>query len=195
MVKVVGRSCDGASMMVGCRYGVSAIMKCEQPSLLTIHCMAHRLELSLKDCFKTVKTVDKAVNTLVTGLYLFYHNSPLNRSMLKRAHEALRTEGDEPLKMPTRGGGTRWIGHLVTAIENLLQSYLYVDSSPRLQSECQGTRRPKRRHSRNIIFLKNTTCLFNFPLDVLYPLRRMSSQLQERFCSVASSIVSLRPHW
>jgi hypothetical protein len=126
MVKVVGLSCDGASVMVGCRNGVSAIMKREQPSLLTIHCMAHRLELSLKDCLKTVKSVDKAVNTLVTGLYLFYHNSPLNRSMLKRAHEALRAEGDEPLKMPTRGGGTRWIGHLVSAIENLLQSYKYI---------------------------------------------------------------------
>ena len=86
MAKTVALSCDGASVMVGCRNGVSAIMKKEQESLITIHCMAHRLELALKDSLKSVKLFDKCANQLLMGIYLFYHNSALNRAMLKRAY-------------------------------------------------------------------------------------------------------------
>ena len=42
--KTVAISCDGASVMVGCRNGIGAILRRDQPSLITIHCMAHRLE-------------------------------------------------------------------------------------------------------------------------------------------------------
>lgn len=47
--KLIAISCDGASVMVGCRGGVATLLRKEQPCILTLHCMAHRLELALKD--------------------------------------------------------------------------------------------------------------------------------------------------
>lgn len=50
--KLVGLSCDGASVMTGCKSGVRAILEKDCSSIFTIHCMAHRLELGLKDVTK-----------------------------------------------------------------------------------------------------------------------------------------------
>ena len=44
--KLVGFGCDGASVMVGKKGGVSAYLTRLQPSCITVHCFAHRLELA-----------------------------------------------------------------------------------------------------------------------------------------------------
>lgn len=67
--KVVSLSCDGASVMVGCRNGVGALLKKIQPSIVVVHCMAHRLELSLKDGAKKHALYDKVVRVLLQGIY------------------------------------------------------------------------------------------------------------------------------
>lgn len=86
--------------------------------------MVHRLELSLKDVTKKVKTYER-VNILLAGLYYFYHNSALNRAVLQKTYEATKSQ-DEKLLIPTRVGGTRWIGHQVTAITHLITSYKFI---------------------------------------------------------------------
>ena len=122
--KLVGIGCDGAAVMVGSKSGVATLLRKEQPSLLTIHCMAHRLELSLKDTIKHVP-LSKKINTPLLGLYYFYHNSPLNRAMLARSFTAGKEQNDK-LLMPTRVGGTRWVAHLVQALTNLTMSYKFI---------------------------------------------------------------------
>ena len=113
--------------MVGCRNGIGAILRRDQPSLITIHCMAHRLELALKDVAKKNKHYDKSINILAMGLYYFYHNSSLNRAMLTRSYKAFRCDDDiVELLLPTRVGGTRWIGHTYRAITNLTSSYKFI---------------------------------------------------------------------
>lgn len=81
--KLVGLSCDGASVMTGCKSGVRAILEKDCPSIVTIHCMAHRLELSLKDVAKKLKTYER-VSILSAGLYYYHHNSALNRAVLQK---------------------------------------------------------------------------------------------------------------
>lgn len=124
--KLIAVSCDGASVMTGVKAGVGALLRKTQSSIITIHCLAHRLELSLKDSAKTVKLYDKTVNVLAMGLYYFYHNSSLNRAMLNRSYNALKTDEDPGLLLPTRVSGTRWIGHTVLALQNLTVSYKYI---------------------------------------------------------------------
>lgn len=68
--KLVGLSCDGARVMT------------DGPSIVTIHCMAHRLQLSLKDVTKKLKTYER-VSILSAGLYYYHHNSALNRAVLQ----------------------------------------------------------------------------------------------------------------
>jgi hypothetical protein len=86
--------------------------------------MAHRLELSLKDVAKQVKTYER-VNTLLAGLFYFYHNSALNRALLQKTFEATKTN-EEKLLMPTRVRGTQWIGHQLTAILHIVTSYRFI---------------------------------------------------------------------
>jgi hypothetical protein len=62
--KLVGLSCDGASVMTGCRSGVKALLEKDSPCIVTIHCLAHRLELCLKDATQKIKIYDKAINVL-----------------------------------------------------------------------------------------------------------------------------------
>lgn len=40
--KLIGLSCDGASVMKGCKSGVRAILEKDCPLIGTIHCIAHR---------------------------------------------------------------------------------------------------------------------------------------------------------
>ena len=115
-------ACVGASVMLGSKAGVSALLRREQPCLISIHCMAHRLELALKDAQKK-KLYDKTINSLAMGLYYFYYNSALNGSMIVRSYKALVEDATGDPLYPTRVGGTRWISHTLRAITNLTRSY------------------------------------------------------------------------
>lgn len=81
-----------------------------QPSCITVHCFAHRLELAYKDAVKENKLYDSCI-VLLMGLYYFYHNSPKQRQNLKRSFQSL----NQSSVMPTRVGGTRWVGHIILA--------------------------------------------------------------------------------
>lgn len=50
--RLVGFGCDGASIMLGVNNGVSAKLQRLFPSLLSIWCVAHRLELAALDSVK-----------------------------------------------------------------------------------------------------------------------------------------------
>lgn len=187
--KLVAVSCDGASVMTGSKAGVAAILRKSQPSLLTIHCLAHRLELCIKDAAKTVKLYDKTVSVLAMGLYYFYHNSSLNRAMLKRSCVALKTEYDNDLLLPTRVGGTRWIGHTVTALQNLTVSYKYIvghlgqltEPMERVSVDSKS----KAHAFLKLLKSKSVVLFLHHLLDVLTPLRKLSLQFQERDSIIA----------
>jgi hypothetical protein len=116
--KIVGFGSDGANVMMGKNAGVFAKLKAVQPSLQGIHCFAHRLELAYRDALKKAPYYPR-MQTLLQGLYLFYHYSPLNRQNLKRAFDACNVK---PL-MPTRTDGTRWLPHTEQALEHLWGGY------------------------------------------------------------------------
>ena len=115
--KLVGYGADGASVNIGHKSGVGKRIQNKQPLITVVHCMAHRLELSFKDVLSKSKVQSQVVN-LLTNIYLFYHNSSLNRSMLKLCCDAFSVKG-----IPTRVGGTRWIPHTYAALQNLWSLY------------------------------------------------------------------------
>ena len=117
--KLCSLGCDGASVMLGKKSGLYALLRQEQPCIIPLHCFAHRLELAFKDSVKKLKLYEKSIETLCMGLYYFYHRSSLNRSLLRRAYDALKMK---PL-MPTRVGGTRWVGHIHRALINITVGY------------------------------------------------------------------------
>ena len=117
-LKLVGFASDGAAVMRGVRNGVVQKLKANQPKLQAVHCIAHRLELAIKAAIKASTIYDK-LQKLLLELYLFYHQSTLNRGLLRTAAAALGVKKF----IPTRTGGTRWIGHTKIALENLFSGY------------------------------------------------------------------------
>ena len=117
-LKLVGFGSDGASVMVGKNNGVLALLRQLQPAVQGVHCVAHRMELAYQDAMRNQPLYSK-VEGLMTGLYLVYKKSALNRSMLLRTYETLTL----PALLPTQVGGTRWIPHTSAGLDNIIQGY------------------------------------------------------------------------
>ena len=117
--KLVAFGSDGAAVMTGVHNGVVARVRRQlQPLMIGIHCLAHRLELAFKNVTKNDRLAGN-LDRLLLNLYLFYHNSNLNRANLRNAFKA---NGESPL-VPTRVGGTRWIPHTDRALDHLIRGY------------------------------------------------------------------------
>ena len=72
--KMRGIGTDGASTMMGCHNGVVARLKTITPSVIGVHCAAHRLNLASSQAGNNVAYVKKLSNIL-RQLYDFFDNS------------------------------------------------------------------------------------------------------------------------
>ena len=59
---------DGASIMTGRVGSVSTLLRKENPLMINIHCMAHRLALCISQAANNVETMEK-YRQLLTDLY------------------------------------------------------------------------------------------------------------------------------
>ena len=181
--KLVGLGSDGASVMMGKKRGVIALLKELQPACQGIHCAAHRLELAYKDALRKVP-IHLKVEGLMLNLYLFYKKSALNRSMLKRTYEVLQIKSS----IPTRVGGTRWIPHTVTAIQNLLKGYSGITTHLSQivdNNESTADARGKAKNYVNCLLNRQTVMYLHLLLDVTEALKALSLTLQKKDATVA----------
>ena len=88
--KLVGFGADGASVNRGDKEGVKAILKRENPWLNFGWCVAHRLELALKDALKG--TSFDEVDNVILRLHYLYKKSPKKLRQLKELVEIYEEE-------------------------------------------------------------------------------------------------------
>ena len=105
--KLVACATDGAEVMTGLKTRVVTRLQGDKDYVLRVHCKAHRQELAISDAMKK-NPMFQRVEELLSGLFTFYHTSPLNRANLVNTFQTLKAT---PL-IPTRIGGTRWVGQL-----------------------------------------------------------------------------------
>ena len=105
-IQTVAFGSDGASVYVGRLNGVVAKLRVEIPWLLGVHCIAHRLELSVLDALKDEEQLNN-VQEMLQGLYKHYHYSPKALRELKELAQVL----DEKINKPVNLRGTRWLPH------------------------------------------------------------------------------------
>jgi hypothetical protein len=79
--KLIGFAADGASVNRGVREGVIGILQRNQPWIIYVWCVAHRLELSLKDALRN--SCFDAVDEMLLRLYYLYENSPKKLRQLR----------------------------------------------------------------------------------------------------------------
>ena len=71
---VMGFGSDGASIMTGCKNGVATQVKRGSPFCISIHCMAHRLNLASSQAADSVPYL-KALQQVFTDLFRYFHQS------------------------------------------------------------------------------------------------------------------------
>jgi len=89
--KLIGCNFDGASIMMGSKSGVSTLLKQRIPHIISIHCVAHRLELAVLDAVKTVPYL-KVFDDTVKSIFKFYFYSPKKRRELKHISSILEED-------------------------------------------------------------------------------------------------------
>ena len=99
--KIIAYGADGASTNRGQLNGVIALMREKYPWVYFIWCLAHRLELSLKDAIG--ETCFKSVDEMILRLYYLYVKSPKKMRKLKELYASYKdlfscTEGVKPKK-------------------------------------------------------------------------------------------------
>lgn len=95
---------DGASVMVGVRGGVTALIKKKYPYVTSVHCVAHRLALAAsqaaQECAYLVKYQD-----ILNRIHSYFQHSPKNTSRLRELQEVFQ---EQPLKF-VLSSNTRWL--------------------------------------------------------------------------------------
>ena len=80
---------DGASVMTGKNSGVAARLKNLQPTLISFHCICHKLALANSDADHSLKPVKNSVTNLTTA-WKFFENSPKRTAIFIHMQKELR---------------------------------------------------------------------------------------------------------
>ena len=86
--KLVGLGADGASVNSGNKSGVKTLLQAQSPWLLFQWCIAHCLELALRDALK--ETYFKEVDQMLIGLYYLYHKDPKKLFQLRTVYKLMK---------------------------------------------------------------------------------------------------------
>lgn len=112
---------DGASVMTGRHEGVAARLRRLNGSIISIHCVAHRLALATSQASSNVPYLSR-FKELLSNLFYFYHNSSVRQSGLTAIQQVL---GDPILRLK-QAKDVRWLSHqaAVDALRRTLPSVL-----------------------------------------------------------------------
>ena len=124
--KMIGFGCDGASanMAMG---GLRGQLQSEFPWIFVFWCLAHRLELSVKDALKS--TFFSTIDDLLLRMYYIYEKSPKKCRELEDIMVELKASlesseiSSKGGNRPLRACGTRFVAHKVAALERVIERF------------------------------------------------------------------------
>ncbi|XP_071096692.1 uncharacterized protein [Haliotis cracherodii] len=182
--------------MVGKKAGVVKRLKDQtnRAFIQGIHCSAQfsSVELSFKDATKDLSLWTKPSNLLL-GVYLFYRNSPLNRSNLLQAFAM----EDVEVLIPSRVGGTRWVSHIKRALRNLMTSYRpMIQHLQQIQNPCDPAHN-KESARKAVNFLKHLqdksmVAFLLFMWDIVCCLSAVSEAFQRKEATLEDVYVEIQ---
>ena len=120
--KLVGIGSDGAACNIA-QNGLRGLVGAQLDWIFWMWCLAHRLELAVKDALKG--TTFDAVDDMLLKLYYIYEKSPKKCRELEEVISDLKgciTFDDKGVR-PVRASGSRWISHKLNAMRRVLSKY------------------------------------------------------------------------
>lgn len=110
--KLVAFGADGASVNLGKKADIAALLKKDIPYLVDFHCLPRRLELALLELQGGCKSVEDVYNILHL-IWKTYHYNPKSVRALKSIADELEIN----ILKPTQVKGTRWLPHVSRALK------------------------------------------------------------------------------
>ena len=184
--KLVCLGSDGASVMIRTNNSVYFHLKTDVPSLISIHCIAHKLELGFQDTIKDVKLLQDA-KEMLPGIWKYYKYSCKAVRQIKELADMM---GERAYKA-VKADGSRWIPHLERALKLFLtKNYKLVvthfqhasqakDSSAKMQGRATNCGKKLTRY----LFLKFLHLLLL--LDIVQQVRKVSLVFQREEGTIA----------
>ena len=123
--KLIGLGCDGTNVNIAAR-GLRGYLEEAVPWIVAFWCLAHHLELSLKDTLAS--TYFSVIDDMLMRIYHLYEKSPKKCAKLADVVDELRQcleESDMPTRgnRPLRACGTRFVAHKIAALGCLIDHY------------------------------------------------------------------------
>lgn len=173
---LVSMGSDGASVYTGVHNGVVAKLKQSVPWLLGIHCIAHNLELAIRDCIKD-EILLSSLRDMLQSVYKHYHYSSKALCELRELAEVT----GEKIQKPGNLKGTRWVPHLHRALKVFLKDYKVIHSHFQNTVAAATSSADMQGRARKIIkeHKFNTVLFACFILDVLECLSKLSMLFQK----------------
>ena len=133
--KLVCLGSDGASVIIGKNSSDYVHLKTDVPSLISIHSIAHKLELGFQDKIKDVKLFQDA-KEMLQGIWKYYKYSCKAVGEIKELADMM---GERAYKA-VKADGSRWIPHLERALNVLLtKNYNLVVTHFQHASQAKGS--------------------------------------------------------
>ena len=135
--KIVGVTCDGASVMSGRVNGFCAKMRTLNPSILFTHCHAHRLNLVVTDSLKSDEVL-KIFFTSLSHFRTYFHRSTKRTSVLDDCLKESKHKQHRIASVPeTRWSyGSRSVSTIIDLHEVLVQCLSYIIKNFNDESVC-----------------------------------------------------------
>ena len=120
--KLVGIGTDGTAAIIA-GASLKGLVEDELPWIFWMWCLAHRLELAIKDTLKG--TSFDQIDEMLLRLYYIYERSPKKCWQLEEIITYLKwcLSIDEGGVKPVRASGSRWIGHKWRAMKRILSKF------------------------------------------------------------------------
>ena len=119
-MKIKSISTDGAKALISSKNGVVAKLRRDLPGLISIHCIAHRLNLGVSDSWKGDAAL-KELNSMVYSLCKLFRKAPAKLQILKNYQMDLLGY-EEKLVTPI---DIRWLTKF-RAIDRILKLYPFI---------------------------------------------------------------------
>jgi hypothetical protein len=114
---IVGFGSDGASIMTGSKNGVATRLKRDSPFLISVHCMAHRLNLVTEKAAKE-EPFTNSFQKMLSDIFYYFKKSTARILQLKQIQEIL----DLPEIRMKEVHEIRWIS-FYKALESIYRTY------------------------------------------------------------------------
>ena len=120
ITRCIGFGSDGAAVMVGKENGVAALVKSESPHCISIHCLAHRLNLASSQASKDIEYL-KEVEKVLADLFKYFGGSKSGNR--KCQLEEFQKILDDPQLKIKECHEIRWLAFM-EAVNNVLKCWL-----------------------------------------------------------------------